>query len=611
MKKLLSNKALIKLFFILGISASLIVKALYLQITIELDSPEMARFIIPSALALVAVNVLLFQKRAVYSLIIMDVIVTLVFFADSVYGRYYGIPLTIPILYQVGFMDDVGDSARSLLKLKDLIYVFPYPFMIGYALYFNKILKEKPRWLENAILGILLLASIGFFSYEASGVNRMHHAYERKNIAKDLGVYYFHVYDIVDFAKNRWFTETDLSEADRQLIEAYLESGKTPSESGAYGLGDKNLLIIQVEAMQGFVVDLEVEGEEVTPFLNDLQQRGLYFDNIYHQVAAGNTSDAEFMLNTGLYPAPVGAVNYLHSGNRFESLPEILNTRGYKSTGFHGYQASFWNREVVYSNLGFDDFISKEDFDLDEILGWAISDRSFFRQALDISLIQEPFYSFLVTLSSHHPYDAFRGMEPNTGAFEETQVGDYLKSMRYVDTEIEGLFSRLEAEGVLEETIVVIYGDHSGLYLDQKALLSQLLGLEDHLAAWEKVQKIPLWIIAPGLEQTGVVSKVGGQVNILPTLNDLMDLDHSFLLGESLLADGDGYALKRDGSVYFNNYYYHNGSNTLYDLESLDQIDLTPELTKAIEGYKMDLKISDLILSKNLFTNSEFLKLVE
>lgn len=611
MKKLLSNAVLIKVIFIIGICASLIVKAYYLHITMELASMEVIRFLVPSAIVLVAINLLVFQKHAVYSLIVTDVIVTVVFFADTVYGRYYGIPLTIPILYQVGFMDDVGDSTMSLLNLKDLIYIFPYPFMIGYAVVFKKVLIEKRTWVANAIIAVLLLSSVGYFTIEASEVNRMHHAYERKNIAKDLGVFYFHGYDVVDFVRNRWFSDTSLDDADIELLNTYL--GKRINEASSIDamLDGKNLLIIQVEAMQEFVVDLEIEGEQVTPFLNTLKGRGVYFDQIYHQVAAGNTSDAEFMVNTGLYPAPVGAVNYLNSGSQFESLANTLNEKGYTSTGFHGYQASFWNREVVYRNLGFHDFISKEDLELDEILGWAISDQSFFRQSLDISLRNTPFYSFLVTLSSHHPYDAFRGMDPYTGAYEGTQVGDYLKSMRYVDLEIERLFNRLETEGILEDTIVVIYGDHAGLYLDQKELLNQLLEIEDHTAAWNGIQKIPLWIVAPGIEQTGVVSKVGGQVDVLPTLNELMNLEIPFLLGHSLLSDSEGYAVKRDGSIYFDGYYYHNGSDTLYNLETLETEPVDAKTQTKIEQVKLDLKVSDLILSKNLFSNPEFLKLVE
>ncbi len=615
MKKWVHNEILIKMVFVLGVVASLWVKASYLHYSIGL-SPELIIgrvhiLLALSALIIVFLNKLVFQRKAIYSLIVTDIIVSFVFFADTVYGRYYGIPLTIPILYQLGFMDDVAGSTFSLLRAKDLIFVVTIPVLITYAFYFRKTLKEKNTWKRNVLIAILLVASVIGFKWTASDVNRMHHAYERKNIAKDLGVYYFHGYDIVDFAKNKWFTSTSMDEAELQVITDYLLA--KPSGPGPVALydADMNLVIIQVEAMQEFVVDLEIEGEMVTPFLNKLKEDALYFENIYHQVAAGNTSDAEFLLNVGLHPAPVGAVNYLHATNKFITLGELLKAKSYENTGFHGYQASFWNREVVYSNYMFDDFISKEDFELDEIVGWAISDVSFYRQAMDVSIQNSPFYSFLVTLSSHHPYDAFIGYEPFTGEYENTQVGNYLKSMRYVDESIEGLFERLETEGVLEETIVVIYGDHSGLYQDQKAALSGLLGLSDHYVAWESIQKVPLWIVMPEAAKTGTISKTGGQVDILPTILDIMGLEHPLTLGESLLVEGPGYAIKRDGSIFTDDYYYNNNEDRLYDLKSYEPVEITESMKEHLEMIKMDLKVSDLILKKNLFNNEEFMKLVE
>lgn len=603
------------MIFLLGIVASLWVKASYLHYSIglnpKLELDRIHTLLIFSVLIIVLFNWLIFQKKAVYSLVITDLIVSFIFFADTVYGRYYGIPLTIPILYQLGFMNDVADSTYSLIQKKDLIFVVTIPVMIAYAVYFRKTLQEHKTWKHNLVITVMIVAAIGAFHWKANEVDRTHHTYERKNIAKDLGVYYFHGYDILDFAKNKWFTNTSMDDADMETMTTYLSGKSEGREPLALYDSNKNLIVIQVEAMQEFVVNLEIEGEEVTPFLNKLKDDALYFENIYHQVAAGNTSDAELLLNVGLHPAPVGAVNYLHATNRFITLGELLKERGYDNFGFHGYQASFWNRKVVYNNYKFDDFISKEDFDLDEIVGWAISDVSFYRQAMDLSIQNQPFYSFLVTLSSHHPYDAFNGYEPNTGEYEKTQVGNYLKSMRYVDDSIEGLFERLEAEGILDETIIVIYGDHSGLYQDQKAPLSKLLGLGDHYVEWEKIQKVPLWIVLPESDMKGTVSKTGGQVDIFATIMDIMGLEHPLTLGESLLIEGPGYIIKRDGSIFTDDYYYNNHEDRLYDMKSYEPVEITEEIAGQLEIIKLDLRVSDLILRKNLFNNKEFLKLVE
>ena len=88
-----------------------------------------------------------------------------------------------------------------------------------------------------------------------------------------------------------------------------------------------------------------------------------------------------------------------------------------------------------------------------------MSDDSFFKQALDISRDKGKFFSFLITLSSHHPYDAFTDIDLKTGDFEDTQLGNYLKSMNYVDMAIKNLFDDLREKNLLEDTIIVIYGD--------------------------------------------------------------------------------------------------------------------------------------------------------
>ena len=119
------------------------------------------------------------------------------------------------------------------------------------------------------------------------------------------------------------------------------------------------------------------------------------YDSVQEAIEEHPDAKAVFVINPTYFGVISDLVRITELAHKNDMIVLVDDTRGYKSTGFHGYQASFWNREVVYSNLGFDDFISKEDFDLDEILGWAISDRSFFRQALDISLIQEPFYRIM------------------------------------------------------------------------------------------------------------------------------------------------------------------------------------------------------------------------
>ncbi|MDP3386228.1 MAG: LTA synthase family protein [Eubacteriales bacterium] len=617
MKKYFNRNTIISQAFILGMAVSLFIKVFYLQYTIGLsqvpfkDNMLIHRLLLFSSLTVVMFIALAFQRKAIYFFIEFNIIFSALLLLDTLYGRYYGIPLTIPIVYQLGFVNDIQDSANTLFKWKDIVYFVDLPFIVGYAFYFRKYLFEKNTRHKNIIYLVIFLMSIGLFQTQANDIDRTLHNYERKNIAKDLGVLYFHGYDIIDFTRNKFLTSLSMNESEKKIITEYLNDNPRKDETYNLYSEKKNLLIIQVEALQEFVIDLEINGEEVTPFLNCLKSENLYFSQIYHQVAGGNTADSEFLLNVGLYPTPTGSVNYLYPTNRWLSLSELLNEKGYTSLAFHGYEASFWNRQAVFRNLGFYEFISKEEFEVDEIIGWSISDESFFRQSIDRSLNHQPFYSLLITLSSHHPYDAFSKFPMDVTPFENSQIGSYLKGVNYADQAIKGLFQRLADEGILEDTIVVIYGDHSGLYLDQKVDVLELLSLEDHPAEWVKIQKVPLIFALPDKKLKGNIDKVGGQIDILPTLVDILGLDHPFLLGNSLLREKGDYAVKRDGSIYFEDYYFDNSRGVLYNIETLEEVIVTDDLAARIEKCKRDLMVSDIIIRKNLFNNDEFLSIID
>ncbi|HHZ01065.1 MAG TPA: LTA synthase family protein, partial [Tissierellia bacterium] len=417
-------------------------------------------------------------------------------------------------------------------------------------------------------------------------------------------------YDLYDFAKLKITKNTSLKEEEKNLVKEFY-TNKDKDTSIYFGSGrDKNLLVIQVEAMQGFVADLVIEGEEVTPFLNGLKNKGFYFNNIYHQVAGGNTSDAEFMLNNSLYPAAAGAVNYLYPMNEYLTLADLLNEEGYTSRAFHSYDSSFWNREAIYRNFNYEKFYSINDFNLDEKRGWALSDDSFFRQALDISSENGKFFSFLITLSSHHPYDAFSDIDLDTGVFKDTQTGNYLKSMRYVDTAIKNLFDYLREKDLLDDTIIVIYGDHSGLYLDQRSLVEKLLKLDGSDLDWNMVQKVPLWIYNGDDLKGKTIEKTGGQIDILPTILDLMGLSHPYVLGKSLLNDNPGYAVKRDGTVILDGYYYDNQQNVLYDIRT-GKVAEDSSVMSEVSRRQKELIVSDLILKKDLLKNDKLAEIIK
>lgn len=344
-----------------------------------------------------------------------------------------------------------------------------------------------------------------------------------------------------------------------------------------------------------------MNGREITPNLNKLVRESLYFDNIYVQVAGGNTSDAEFMGNISLYPAKEGAAYFRFATNEYNTIAKELKKEGYNSYALHAYGPAFWNRTEMYKAVGFDTFISSNDYVMDEYIGWggwALSDDSFYRQSMDIIDVTKPFYSFFVTLSGHHPYSYFEDKQTfDVGKYDRTYFGNYIKAQNYADAAIGRFIQKLKDMGLYENSLIVIYGDHTGLPKTQAKELLEFLGLSESKVDWIKLQKVPLLIHCPGVEGE-IIDTTGGQIDILPMIANMMGFENYYALGKDLLNTQKGYAVLRNGSVLTDEYYYCSEDDTVYDMKTGEVLD-KKDYEEEIQKYQKELRISDIILEKD------------
>lgn len=231
--------------------------------------------------------------------------------------------------------------------------------------------------------------------------------------------------------------------------------------------------------MQKFAMDLTFNNKEVTPNLNKLANEGIFFSNFYSQVGVGTSSDAEFTFNTSLMPSTKGTVFVNYFDRDYISIPKLLKEQGYYTYSMHANTGEFWNRNTMHKSLGYDKFYNKDSYTIDETIGLGLSDKSFFRQSVDImKQIKEeenkPFYSLLIMLSNHTPFSDLALMEDYKTTIDvtidnqtvtrdylnNTTMGNYLRSVHYADSAIGEFIDNLDKEGLLENTVLVIYGDH-------------------------------------------------------------------------------------------------------------------------------------------------------
>lgn len=553
----------------------------------------------------------LFKKRRNGALFTANIILSILLLADTLYFRYYQLPLSVSLIYQLKLLGDITGSAGSLFRTLDIVYFIDIP--VYFFVFFLKrhlgkkypshVIKRRYAFVSSAI--IMTVACLMFNNFYGK-VNTSMHAYDRNYAARDLSILYYHYYDIKNFLQDEVARKKALTDEETQIVNDYFDDKNANKVTNPKYNGiakDRNLIVIQVEALQQFAIEKTINDQEITPFLNNLIKESVYMDNIYNQVAGGNTADAEFLINNSLYPVASGAVYFRYANNKYNSIANTLKADGYNTYAAHAYKPSFWNRQNFYDNAGFDEFFHLNNYVLDEIIGWAVSDESFFRQTLDKIDLDNKFYSFNVTLSSHHPYDAFRNMDNlDVGKYQGKQLGDFLKGARYDDYAIEKLFEMLKDKGIYDNSIIVIYGDHSALFEDQKPDVYEFLGLLDTEFNWKSIQKVPVIIHVPGTDLAQRVENVGGQIDVLPTVANLMDLDMPYLLGKDMLniPNNEGYAVTRYSTVMTDDYMYVSDSTTFYDMETGDVVD--PLVYKDdLEKRLLDLRVSDIIINKDYF----------
>jgi phosphoglycerol transferase MdoB-like AlkP superfamily enzyme len=329
-----------------------------------------------------------------------------------------------------------------------------------------------------------------------------------------------------------------VSTSGSQDIEDWFKYNNEEIEPNEYEgvLQGKNVVFLQVESLENFVINKSTNGKEIMPFLNEIAGEGLYFNNFYEQNNAGNSIDCDFLVNASVLPLEnkITALNY--GENIYpNSLPNILNKKGYTTISSHAEQPGEFNWTELHKNsFGTEKLWDIRDYEYEETVGYGLSDKSLLTQiANKIENEKQPFFIQAATLSSHGPFnidEKYRELDlPEE--IDSSKLGGYFESLRYTDNQIKMFFNKLEESKLLDNTVVVIYGDHSGVHKYYNEEIEKL-NYEDNW--WKEYNhSIPLIIYSKGISPKSVET-YGGQVDILPTISYLMGIDENLYKNTSM-----------------------------------------------------------------------------
>src|SRR5699024_5212155 len=320
-----------------------------------------------------------------------------------------------------------------------------------------------------------------------------------------------------------------------------------------------------LESFQSFLIDHELDGEEVTPFLNSLvndeSENFTYFENFFHQTEQGKTADAELIMDNSIYGLPQGSAFVTKGKNTYQALPDVLDQeKGYKSAVLHGDDKSFWNRDEIYKQFGVDYFFDScyYDMDDDQVIGYGMKEKPFSKESKPmletLNEQDEPFYAHMISLTHHHPYL----IDDEDATIDPAETGDgsvdrYFQTAHYLHESLEQFFNDLKESGLYEDSVIMIYGDHYGISENHKRALGEIFDEEITPYKYAELQRVPFMIKVPGMEGKGTVSEYAGQVDVMPTLLHLLGIDNQDYInfGTDLFSeDHDDLVAFRNGDFF-------------------------------------------------------------
>lgn len=548
---------------------------------------------------------------------------------------------------------DVADAViEQVLETKDFIYIFAPILLFSinmylkkrkYFDYVEKIEKGKLRALNTLIVA---LVTLGFFMSMVTGVDlsRLGKQWNREFVVMQFGVYVYQANDLVASIKPQISPLFGYDNAAKTFREYYDNNTKehTSNEYTDIFKG-KNIIMIHAESIQSFLINKDFNNIPVTPNLNKLANEGLYFSNFYSQESVGTSSDSEFTINTSLMPATSGTVFVSYWDRKYVATPQKLKEMGYYTFSMHGNKAAFWNRNIVHPLLGYDHYYAYDAaYELDENIGLGLSDRSFFRQSIpiikEINDNKQNFFATLIMLSNHTPFTdieevseyevdyKYEQVNPETGLteiitapyLEGTKLGSYVKSVHYADETIGEFINGLDADGILENTVIIVYGDHDAKlrksefikYYNYDPYTDSILDKDNEnyktvdFYSYELNRKVPFIIWSKNKKFATEVTKVMGMYDVAPTIGNMFGFSNPYALGHDIFSINENVVVFPDGNWLTNKMYYNNQKEEglLLQADEPVSVDYIEKYTKYAEEI---MDVSDAIIVHDLIRKTE------
>jgi len=583
------------------------------EMKLENAMQQFILFINPLSFLLFTYGLSLFFKSAKARnryLITVSVILSIVLYGNVAFYRFYNDFITLPVLFQTSNFSDLGTSVAAIVEPWDVLYFVDVVILILANKFLPKMKEVFKVNVEFRRAFFVLAIAMTFLNLGLAETERpqlLTRSFDRELLVKNIGTYNYHLYDI--YIQSKSSAQRALADGS-ELVEVnnYIRSNQAAVNPEMFGkYKGRNLIVVSMESLQNFVINNDMNGHEITPFLNSLTKDNdtYYFSNFYHQTGLGKTSDSEFIVENSLFGLGRGAVFFTHGGNTYNSMAERLGENGYFTNVMHPNNKSFWNRDMMYQSLKINKFYDIDSYTVEEgqAVNWGMKDVPFLEQSAALMKdMPQPFYSRLITLTNHYPFtlDPEDIMIPEYDSNSGT-LNRYFQTVRYMDEALKDFFQQLKDQGVYDNSIIVMYGDHYGISENHNKAMAQYLG-KDQITPMDNamLQEVPLFIHIPGAGDGKEMTEISGQMDLRPTILHLLGVETSkdMQMGADLFSpEHEDFVVFRDGRFITDKYVY--AGEACYDKATGEEIEGEPCQSYA-DRATMELENSDAIINGDL-----------
>lgn len=570
------------------------------------------------------------EKTVKIIMFVSTVVIMMLYFNQEIYSSFvegfYSIRLAGDFTMGLSFFSDYIGALK-------IVHVFYFiPIITLYLCNRYKLISFEVAY-ENLKAPLLFLSAFGLLFF--TGLQTISEEVDAENIDiaysdMDLYTYMYNSQDALKKFGLLTYTQRDffsifrsdpLTESEYEvLLDDYFENHDGhPGNTYTNIFRNKNFILIMAESLDTFAIN-----EELTPNLYYLKENYAYFNNYYSPLYYRSTADTEFLVQTSIYPdknVTLSMDSYIE--NEFPyTMPKLFEQRGYSTYSFHNYTDYFYPRTQFHTQtLGFDSYMGSEELGmLDNPSENAIinnhtwqSDLEMMEKAIPYFINDSNFYVNMLTVSGHFRYNSSHEIaskhEDIVAQYEidnELDLPDevfwYLAANIELDLAIGHLLQELEDHGRMDDTVIMIFGDHYAYGIDKDTIWDYDEMKDD--GSDMDIHNVPMIIVSDSYMFDEPIDNYMSSVDIIPTISNLfgLNLNYKEVFGHDALGTGEHLVRFADMSFVSENYSY---DSLTEDYFIKDEI-VTPEYLVSLNHQMInEYMYNVLVLQYDYFKEDE------